>query len=237
MHIDPDACDACGDCLPYCPVEAIDHAEGVGEIDADLCVECYACLRAEVCPNDAFREDVLEWPRILRHTLSAVQPVQSGTGLIDGRGTPEMKTNDVTGRFAPGEVGFTVDVGRPGLGASLLDVERIARAAAAGGGAFVAGNPITHLMTDTATGAFREDVLGERVLSCVLEFKAPESETVVLFDALRAVAAEIDTVFSVGIITRCDAEGRAPLRGVLAEAGIAVRENGKVNIGLGRRPV
>jgi NAD-dependent dihydropyrimidine dehydrogenase PreA subunit len=237
VRIDADRCTACGECHPYCPTGAISHEEGFGVIDADLCVECYVCLRSGVCPADAFVADVLEWPRILRHTFSAVRPVQSGTGDIDGRGTTEMKTNDVTNRYRPGEVGFTVDVGRPGLGTTLADVARIARAVAAAGVAFEDENPVTRLMTDTATGTLREDVLGERVLSCVLEFKCTEDACLDVVAALERVAGEVDTVFSVGCISRCRNDGSAPVKALLERAGVFHRPNGKTNIGLGRAEV
>lgn len=46
-----DACIGCGACVPECPVEAINDAGGVFEIDADKCIDCGAC--AGVCPVDA----------------------------------------------------------------------------------------------------------------------------------------------------------------------------------------
>lgn len=235
MRIDPEACTACGDCHPYCPTEAISSDDGVGVIDADLCVECYVCLRSGVCPNTAFVEETLEWPRIIRHVFSSVQPVQSGSGLIDGRGEAEMKTNDVTDRYKRGEAGFTVDIGRPGLGATFADVERITTAVARLGVAFSPGNPVTRLMTDRSTGALREDILSERVLSCVLEFKVPETEALVVVDTLARVAGDVDTVFCVGCISRCLDDGTAPVRTILEQAGVPFRPNGKVNIGLGWR--
>jgi len=234
VRIDVDRCTACGECHPYCPTEAISGEEGFGAIDADLCVECYVCLRSDVCPGGAFVEDELAWPRILRHTFSAVRPVQGGTGMIDGRGTPEMKTNDVTGRYGPGEVGFTVDVGRPGLGTTFADVETIAMAAAAAGAVIEPANPVSRLMTDLATGAIRADVKGERVLSCVLEFRVAEAGCLEVIAALERVGAEVDTVFSVGCISRCREDGTAPVEELLDRAGISCRPNGKTNIGLGR---
>jgi NAD-dependent dihydropyrimidine dehydrogenase PreA subunit len=235
MRIDPEACTACGDCHPYCPTEAISSDDGVGVIDTDLCVECYVCLRSGVCPNQAFVADTLEWPRIIRHVYSAVQPVQSGSGQIDGRGTAEMKTNDVTDRYKHGEAGFTVDIGRPGLGATFADVERIAAAVAQLGVVFEPVNPVTKLMTDVTTGSLREDILSERVLSCILEFKVPEVEAPAVVAALERVAGDIDTVFSVGCISRCRDDGTAPVKAILDRAGVSLRPNGKVNIGLGWR--
>ena len=49
-------------------------------------------------------------PRILRSRV----PHES-TG-VEGRGTEEVKTNDVSGRVKMGEVGFTIELGRPGVG-------------------------------------------------------------------------------------------------------------------------
>lgn len=46
-----DACTACGDCLPMCPVSAIEAAEPIYVIDATLCVDFEDCL--PVCPVDA----------------------------------------------------------------------------------------------------------------------------------------------------------------------------------------
>ena len=233
MRIDPEACAACGECLPYCPTEAIRHQDGVGVIDAELCVECYVCLRSGVCPTEAFREDALEWPRIIRHVFSSVRPVQSSTGLIEGRGTAEMKTNDVTNRYRFGEVGFTVDVGRPGVGATFADVETIAMAVAALGVVFEPANPVTGLMSDATAGSFPEDVKRERILSCVLEFKTDEANCLAVINVLERVARKIDTVFSVGCISRCTDDGKAPVAEILDRSGVARRPNGKVNIGLG----
>ena len=233
MRIDPDACTACGECLPYCSTGAIGHRDGVGVIDAELCVECYVCLRSGICPTEAFQEDELEWPRIIRHVFSSVRPVQSGTGLIEGRGTAEMKTNEVTNRYRFGEVGFTVDVGRPGVGTTFADVETIAMAVAALGVVFEPENPVTGLMNDATAGSFPEDVKRERVLSCVLEFKTDEDNCLTVVDALGRVARKVDTVFSVGCISRCSDSGKAPVAEILDRAGVPRRPNGKVNIGLG----
>jgi len=233
MYIKLEKCTGCKECIAYCPGRAIRTAGDKCMIDQDRCFECYACFKAGICPVDAFEKTPLKWPRILRHAFSSVAMVHGATG-IDGRGTAEMKTNDVTGRYRYGEVGFTVDVGRPGIGTTLEDVEKISRAVARLGVEFEQSNPITKLMTDKATGKLRDDVKGERVLSCVLEFKTKETKTLPVINALKAAARLVNTVFSVGCISRCGPVGTMPVKTILDKSGIYYRPNGKINIGLGR---
>ena len=97
MLIDEQVCHACQECIPYCPVGAIEEGDGVSYIDQDECVECGACLRAGVCPNDAIYQQSMAWPRTLRAQFSDPLGVHPKTG-IPGRGTEEIKTNDVTDR-------------------------------------------------------------------------------------------------------------------------------------------
>jgi ferredoxin len=108
-----DTCIGCGSCVPYCPMEAISLGPEKAEIDQDECVECNACFRAEVCPTDSLIRPELKWPRSVRRVFSDPAPQHGLTG-VPGRGTEEMKTNDVTGRYRVGEAGFVLDVGRPG---------------------------------------------------------------------------------------------------------------------------
>ena len=69
MKIDSELCIVCEACLPYCPMEAISVKDDMATIDEDECVECGVCFRAEVCPVDAFVEEVHEWPRSARAAL------------------------------------------------------------------------------------------------------------------------------------------------------------------------
>ena len=103
MQIDKETCIGCEECHPYCPVGAISTIEcedgDVSEIDQAECVECGSCFkRSGVCPVDAVYMPKLEWPRSVREPFSnpdAKHPSTTG----QGRGTEEMKTNEVTGRY------------------------------------------------------------------------------------------------------------------------------------------
>jgi hypothetical protein len=155
------------------------------------------------------------------------------TGLL-GRGTEEVKTNEVTHRYVRGQVGVAVEMGRPGLGTSLRDIERLTRAMASHGVEFERNTPVTGLMSDPSRGILKEDVLGERVLSAIIEFKLPEEKLDVILPALRQVAATLDTVFSLGVISVLASDGPDPVVERIKRLGFAARPNGKVNLGLGR---
>jgi hypothetical protein len=173
-----------------------------------------------------------EVPRILRYWWSDPQGVFPWTG-IGGRGTQEMKTNDVTGRFTDRDVGIGVEFGRPGIGSRLSDVEKASVRLAALGVTFEPDSPWTHVI-DPRTGRLRDPRLGkEKVLSCIIECKAPMEKVTQIYDALLEAAKEIETVFTLDIISKCR-EGKILVKPFLDLAGIKVRINGKTNLGLGR---
>lgn len=234
MLIDEQLCSGCGECLDYCSVDAIEMKGGVAAINLDLCVECSICRRSGVCPTDAFVEQELAWPRSIRSIFSNPLTCFEATG-VTGRGTEEMKTNEVTGRFGMDEAGIAIDVGRPNVGTSLADVETLAMAAAKAGLVFEALSPVTMLMTDPVAGKMQEEVKAERVLSAVIEGKIAPSRLPALLGAMKETGSRIDTVFTVGVISRVAEDGRSiVLLPALQAAGAAVRSNGKVNLGLGR---
>src|SRR5262249_58384570 len=78
----------------------------------------------DICPTDAIVPEELSWPRIVRRAFSDPQVPHESTG-IHGRGTAEVKTNDVTDRVKQGEAGFVVEFGRPGIGARFSDIELV----------------------------------------------------------------------------------------------------------------
>jgi len=234
MWINRELCVNCEQCLPYCPVGAI-VVNDAGEVEIDFaeCVECSVCLRSGVCPTDAFQQQELAWPRIIRKVFSDPTAVHEGTGVA-GRGTEEMKTNELTGRYRLGMFGMGVELGRPGVGTRLTEVEKVTTRLAALGVQFEPGNPLTQLMKDTASGLLRDDIKEEKVLSAIVEFVAPNEKLPAVLVALEEAAVEVDTVFSVGIIDRLTSSGEAPNVEQARRLGYSVGPSAKLNVGLGR---
>jgi len=240
----------------------VDPVTNRSTINRDECVECYSCFNGlsqehlnptivrtmrsifkmlrlrfdpepDVCPTAAFEPDELTWPRVVRRAFSDPRVPHESTG-VQGRGTEEVKTNDVSGRVKVGEVGFTIEFGRPGLGARFHEIEKMSMALAKLGVHFEKKNPVTTLMTDTQTGKIREDILNEKVLSAILELKTTIDRTEEIVRAVWEVEKQIDTVVTIGVGTRCDEKGEehvvAP---VLEKLGYKLHR-AKTNIGLGR---
>ena len=234
MRINPDTCLDCGDCIPYCPVGAITSTgEGYGAIDLDECVECSVCLRNAPCPSDSIEATELVWPRSIRAFFSDPMTEHKET-RIPGRGTEEMKTNEVTGRYRHGEVGIACEVGRPGIGTRLREVEKITIALAELGIEFEPQNPLTKLLVEPHKGLLNPEVLDEKVLSAIVEFKAPLEMTPTILERLRAVEGQVDTVFSVNLVCKVAPDGTVPVAPMMQSLGIPLSFNGKSNMGLGR---
>jgi hypothetical protein len=153
---------------------------------------------------------------------------------VPGRGTEEMKTNDVTGRYKPGQAGIGVELGRPGVSTSLVDVQKVTRVCAAHGVHFAKDNPVTHLMTDTSTGDLNPEVLGERVLSGIVEFEVPLDKVLPILRALREVSREVNTVFSIDFIGLVQPDQTIPAFSILEDTEFQMSPNGKNNMGLGK---
>ena len=233
MRIDSEECSGCGQCIPYCPVGAISMDDDVSEIDFDECTECGNCLRMADCPVDAIRQQELDWPRTIRSIFSDPLTIAKESG-ISGRGTEEMKTNEVTGRFQFGFAGIAIEFGRPILGARFYDIEKVARAVSTLGVEYEKENPTTSLMSDPGIGKFKDDVLSEKVLSAILEFKLDLKKLPELFEILKKVSKQIETVFSLDIATRVNPDGSIPTAPYIETGGLWIAQNGKTNVGLGR---
>jgi len=265
MQIDQQKCVACSNCIPTCPMGAIyiDTTVNRATVNLDECVECFTCYRGmskehlnptvvrsirgflrllrvrfdpepDVCPTDALTPQELTWPRIVRQAFSDPLVPHESTG-VHGRGTEEVKTNDVTGRVGEGEAGFTIEFGRPGVGVRFRDIQKMTMALAALPIAFEKRNPVFSLMTDPRTGAIREDILDEKVLSAIVELKATLAHVPQVLRMVEEVAPTLDTIVSIGVATRCDAQGDNLLEPLLKREGYTFFR-GKTNLGLGRRP-
>jgi hypothetical protein len=204
------------------------------EIDQDACTDCGMCLRADICPVNALYQEVVDWPREIRGILS--NPLIEFKGSqVPGRGTEEMKTNDVKGSYLPGEVGVGVELGRPGVGAYFKDVEIVAMALMGAGIGYQLAdeNPVTHFMSDKTTGKLRDDVLGEKATSAIIEGKCKLEKLPEALKALQEAAAKVDSVFTVEVITKVTPEGEVPIKPILEELGIWYSVNSKNNLGMG----
>lgn len=262
MKISKEKCVGCANCVPVCTVGAIFIGnDGLSEINTESCVECHNCYRSlsrehlhpgttrllrkalakmslrfqpdpDVCPTAAITPDELEWPRIVRQAFSDPMITHESTG-VHGRGTEEVKTNDVSGRIQKGDVGIVIEFGRPGVGVYFSEVQKATRELAKAKIDFEEGNPVTQMVKDLNTGDLREDVLNEKVLSCIVEVTVPLEDTGRVLALIKRICADTETVISIGVSTVCNPDGSDPIKDVLLQEGYEVGWT-KLNLGLGR---
>jgi Fe-S-cluster-containing hydrogenase component 2 len=160
MVVITDSCIGCGWCVKYCPVRAIslDEDDRRSHVNPDRCVECGTCYRAGVCPVDTIDYTDLPYPRSLRRHFSDPTSRHEVTGM-PGRGTEEIKTNDVTDRFRRGQVGFCVEVGRPSVGTSIREAEKITRMLSGFDVEYEERNPLTPMFSNRESGEFKAELL------------------------------------------------------------------------------
>lgn len=237
MVVNQDLCVGCGLCVPYCPVRAISIVGKKAEIDQEVCVECGTCGRRNIvrCPTDALneREDVTKQPRSIRKFFSDPTATHVET-KVPGRGTEEVKTNDVTGRVNKKHYGIAIEMGRPSVATSYRDVEKMTMALAKHKIVHEPCNPIKYLFADEETGALTEDALAQRVVSAIIEFDVEKDNVEEVLQTVLETAKTLDTVFSLDLIARFEAPDRMPEIPALAKLGLEPRVNSKINVGLGR---
>jgi hypothetical protein len=240
----------------------IDPAIKRATVNLTECVECYSCYNGlsqehlnptlvrtirkvfqwmrvrfdpepDVCPTAAFEPDELAWPRVVRRAFSDPRVPHESTG-VEGRGTEEVKTNDISGRVKVGEVGFTIEFGRPGVGVWFREIQKMCWALAEAAVSFEKRNPITSLMSDVSTGTIREDILNEKVLSAIVEIKVAVERTEEIIRLVWKIEKELDTVIAIGVGARCDETGEDHVVAPILERLGYKLERAKTNIGLGR---
>lgn len=264
MRINQEKCVACGNCTYVCPMEAIyiDPVKRRATINEDECVECYSCYNGlsqehlnptmvrtmrsvfkmlrlrfdpepDVCPTAAFEPNELVWPRVVRRAFSDPRVPHESTG-IGGRGTEEVKTNDVSNRVKVGEVGFTIEFGRPGVGARFHEIQEMCSALAAAGVSFEKKNPVTSLMTDVATGTLKPEILNEKVMSAIVEIKTTIDRTEEIIRLVWDVEKRIKSPIAIGVGTPCDPDGEDRIVAPVLERLGYELIRAKTNLGLGR---
>ncbi len=240
----------------------IDPARQRATINDDECVECYTCFNGlsqehlpptlvrlvrktfaamrirfdpepDVCPTAAFEPNDLVWPRVVRRAFSDPRVPHESTG-VEGRGTEEVKTNDITGRVKLGEAGLTIELGRPGVGVRFHEIQEMCSALARVNVAFEKKNPITSLMTDVPTGTLREDILDEKVMSAIIEIKVTADRIEEIINVVRSVEKRISTVVAIGVGVRCDPDGEDRIVAPILERLGYNLERAKTNTGMGR---
>ena len=268
MQINPHKCVACGNCTYVCPMGAIyiDPVLKRATIDRDECVECYTCFNGlsqehlnptlvrtvrkvlaamrirfepepDVCPTAAFEPDELTWPRVVRRAFSDPRVPHESTG-VEGRGTEEVKTNDVTGRVGAGR-GRLHDRARtsrrwrplPRHPGSLSRAGRGRR-----GLREEESGDVAHERR-RRPARIREDILDEKVLSAIVEIKVPVARAEEIIRLVWDVEKRIDTVVTIGAGVRCDAQGDDTVVAPILERLGYNLARAKTNIGLGRRGV
>lgn len=242
MQIDASKCVGCGECHPFCTMGAIHFVRSIKghkvhcAVDEEECVDCGICYRSKVCPVDALKQPVYGWPRSVRGTFSNPLAEHKET-RVPGRGTEEMKTNDITGRYKRGYAGIAAEMGRPGTGARMRDAEKVFKALAKVGVEFEKNNPLTGLLKNKETGEMNPEVLNEKVLSAIIEMIVPLDRVITVMETLEKVAAEINTVFSIDLVARVDEDLSVPTAKIMEQHGKWFSFNGKTNVGLGRLQV
>jgi ferredoxin len=251
MKINADKCVACGNCIYVCPVGAIyvdpvikratvdRSSEHLNPVLVRTVRKLFQMVRLrfdpepDICPTAAFEAEDLQWPRVVRRAFSDPRATHESTG-VQGRGTEEVKTNDVTDRVKPGEVGFTIEFGRPGVGVRFRDIQKMTQALANANVPFEKKNPLTLLMSDVSTGTLRADILDEKILSAIVEIKVPVDRTEEVIQLVHEVEKDIDSVVALGVGTRCDENGEEHVVAPILERLGYRLERAKTNTGLGR---
>jgi hypothetical protein len=177
-------------------------------------------------------DESYEYPRAIRMQFSD-PGVQHPNFKSWGRGTEEAKTNDVTGKFGRGEYGILLEFGRPGTGTRLSEIEKVTKVIRGMNFVILEDNPLYGLLEEDMSGRFKPEFVNEKILSGILEFRFEEHELEDALGKLLPLIKDLDTVVSVGLVTRFQDDATIPVIDKLRKMGLSVRPNAKINVGLG----
>lgn len=242
MRIDKNKCAGCGKCATVCTLSrenvitrCRDEESGkiYYQINEKECVDCGVCRRESGCDTGALFMPDYGWPRIIRSQFSDPKVLHPKTNG-GGRGTEEMKTNELTGKIKPGDVGIMIEMGRPNVGAWFTEIEYVSVELAKIGVEFEERNPTAFLYNDIKKGTFPPEILEQKVLSAIIEMRCSEENAHIVLNRIKELADEVDCCFSVGIISCFGDNYYFPGKDICKKANWEPYPNGKLNIGIGR---
>ena len=132
---------------------------------------------------------------------------------------------------------MAIEFGRPTLGMDLTNIQKVTRAMAKAGFTEIEPeNPFNDMIQNHATGDLKPELMGEKVLSAIMEFKVKPDQLGLALRTVKAAAKEVDSVFVVDVYTRLEPGLTIPkqLIETIEAEGYTRRPNAKINMGLGR---
>jgi hypothetical protein len=97
-------------------------------------------------------------------------------------------------------------------------------------------NPFNDMIQNYDTGDLKPELMGEKVLSAIMEFKVKPDRLGLALRTIKEAAKEVDSVFVVDVYTRCEPGLTVPREVIetIEAEGYTWRPNAKINMGLGR---
>jgi hypothetical protein len=134
-------------------------------------------------------------------------------------------------------VGVAIEFGRPTLGMDLTNIQKVTRAMAKAGITEIEPeNPFNDMIQNHDTGDLKPELMGEKVLSAIMEFKVKQDQLGHVLRTIKQAAREVDSVFVVDVYTRLEPGLTIPKEVIatIEAEGYTWRPNAKINMGLGR---
>jgi len=100
---------------------------------------------------------------------------------------------------------------------------------------FEKNNPLNAYIVDLKTGQLDPTIMNEKILSGIIEFNIHISQVKDVLAALKRVANEVETVFSVAVICKVDNSNMPSVENILVDEGYDIKSSSsKTNMGIGR---